>query len=151
MPFNYRLQKFLEIRIRRKEEQLQVVIKAQAEVARIENLIQKNKEEITQTRVNMRKADPMMYDGFDKFLKHLYEIGEKLEIQKQEALKVLRHEEEILKEREKEVNVLDKHKERKKEEWVNEQKAIELKTLNEIGSQKHFRTAQEKRIEEGEI
>lgn len=42
MPFRYRLQKFLEIRIRKKEEQLQEVIKAQAEVDRIELLIIKN-------------------------------------------------------------------------------------------------------------
>ena len=71
MPFRYRLQKFLEIRIRKKEEQLQEVIKAQAEVDRIELLIIKNNREIQDTRVNMRKSDPMMYDGFDKFLKHL--------------------------------------------------------------------------------
>lgn len=79
MPFRYRLQKFLEIRIRKKEEQLQEVIKAQAEVDRIELLIIKNNREIQDTRVNMRKSDPMMYDGFDKFLKHLYQKGEKLE------------------------------------------------------------------------
>lgn len=150
MAFNYRLQKILEIRIKKKEEQVQVVIRAQQEVERIERLIEQNNEQIFQTRVDMRKADPMMYDGFDKFLKHLYEKGEQLEIEKQEALEILRQEIEILKEREKEVNVLDKHKERKKEEYVAEQKAIELKTLNEIGSQKHFRVSREKKIEEGE-
>ena len=150
MPFNYRLQKILEIRIRRKEEQVQVVIRAQREVERIENLIKLNNEEIRQTRINMRKADPMMYEGYDKFLKHLYEKGEKLEVERQEALEILRQEIEILREREKEVNVLEKHKERKKEEWVEEQKAIELKMLNEIGSQKHFRVTREKKIEEGE-
>lgn len=127
-----------------------MVIKAQREVERIERLIAQNNEQIRQTRVDMRKADPMMYDGFDKFLKHLYEKGEKLEIERQEALEVLRQEMEILKEREKEVNVLEKHKERKKEEYIEEQKAIELKTLNEIGSQKHFRVTREKKIEEGE-
>lgn len=150
MAFNYRLQKFLEIRIKRKEEQLQVVIRAQNEVIRIENLIQKNLEEIRQTRINMRKSDPMMYEGFDKFLKHLYEIGEKLEEEKQRALEILRQEQETLKEREKEVNVLDKHKERKKEEYIYEQKAAELKVLNEIGSQKHYRMTQEKKIEEAQ-
>ena len=86
MPFNYRLQKFLEIRIRKKEEQLTVVQKCQEEVFRIEKLINENNKNIQDTRINMRKSDPRMYDGFDKFLKHLYEEGEKLEAQRQEAL-----------------------------------------------------------------
>jgi len=148
MPFKYRLQKFLEIRIKKKEEQMQVVIKAQQEVARIERLIELNNQEITQTRVNMRKSDPQMYEGFDKFLKHLYLKGEQLEIEKEEAIRILNEEIERLKEREKEVNVLEKHKENKKEEYRKEQEAIELKTLNEIGSQKHFTKSKERREEE---
>ena len=130
MPFQYRLQKFLEIRIRKKEEQLEVVQKCQKEVMRIEGLIEANNQNIKDTRINMRKSDPRMYDGFDKFLKHLYEEGEKLEQQRQEALKVLRREEEILMQREREVDVLEKHKEHKKEEYLYEEKMRELKTLN---------------------
>ena len=148
MPFRYRLQKFLEIRIRKKEEQLQEVLKAQNELDRIELLIIKNNKDIQDTRVNMRKSDPMMYDGFDKFLKHLYEIGEKLELEKQEAIKKLEEEKEKLREREKEVNVLEKHKENKREEYLQEQKALELKQLNEIGAQKHFAKTREKQEEE---
>ena len=148
MPFRYRLQKFLEIRIRKKEEQLQEVIKAQSEVDRIELLIIKNNKDIQDTRVNMRKSDPMMYEGFDNFLKHLYEIGEQLELEKQEAIKKLEEEKEKLREREKEVNVLEKHKEHKREEYLQEQKALELKQLNEIGAQKHFAKSREKQEEE---
>ena len=148
MPFRYRLQKFLEIRIRKKEEQLQEVIKAQSEVDRIELLIIKNNKDIQDTRVNMRKSDPMMYEGFDNFLKHLYEIGEQLELEKQEAIKKLEEEKEKLREREKEVNVLEKHKEHKREEYLQEQKALELKQLNEIGAQKHFAKTREKQEEE---
>ena len=143
MPFRYRLQKFLEIRIKKKEEQLQEVIKAQSEVDRIELLIIKNNKDIQDTRINMRKSDPMMYDGFDKFLKHLYEIGESLEEQRREALRKLEEEKEKLREREKEVNVLEKHKEHKREEYLQEQKALELKQLNEIGAQKHFAKSRE--------
>ena len=148
MPFRYRLQKFLEIRIRKKEEQLQEVIKAQSEVDRIELLIIKNNKDIQDTRLNMRKSDPMMYEGFDNFLKHLYEIGEQLELEKQEAIKKLEEEKEKLREREKEVNVLEKHKEHKREEYLQEQKALELKQLNEIGAQKHFAKTREKQEEE---
>ncbi len=148
MPFNYRLQKFLEIRIRKKEEQLEVVQKCQKEVMRIEALIEANNQNIKDTRINMRKSDPRMYDGFDKFLKHLYEEGEKLENQRQEALKVLHREEEILMQREREVDVLEKHKEHKKEEYLYEEKMRELKTLNEIGSQKHFMRKRENEYEQ---
>ena len=91
-----------------------------------------------------------MYDGFDKFLKHLYEIGEQLEIEKQEAEKKLQDEMEILKEKEQKVNVLEKHKEHKKEEYLYEEKMAELKMLNEIGSQKHF-TRKQAQKEENEI
>ncbi|MDO5437668.1 MAG: hypothetical protein Q4F80_05675 [bacterium] len=149
MPFRYRLQKFLEIRIREKEEQLKVVQEAQSAVFAVEQKIVQNNKNIQDTRINMRQSDPRMYDGFDKFLKHLYEIGEKLETEKKEAEKKLARELEILKEKEQKVNVLEKHKEHKKEEYLYEEKMAELKTLNEIGSQKHF-TKQREQKEEAE-
>ena len=77
MPFRYRLQKFLEIRIKEKEAQLKVVQEAQNAVIAVENKIKENNKNINDTRINMRKSDPRMYDGFDKFLKHLYEITRK--------------------------------------------------------------------------
>jgi len=148
MPFRYRLQKILEIRIRKKEEQMQVVIKAQQEVERIELLIMKNLEQIEASTRQMRESDPMMYDQFDKFIKHLWEEDKKLQIEKQEAVDNLNREKEILKIKEQEVNVLDKHKENQKEEYIKEQKAMELKELNEIGSQKHFLKQREKKEEQ---
>jgi flagellar export protein FliJ len=138
MPFRYRLQKILEIRIRKKEEQLQVVIKAQEEVRRIELLILENLEQIQKLTREMRSADPMMFEHYDKFIKHLWEEDKKLQLQKQEAIEVLEKEKEILKIKEQEVNVLEKHKEHQKEDYIKEQKALELKELNEIGSQKFF-------------
>ena len=138
MPFRYRLQKILEIRIRKKEEQLQVVIKAQEEVRRIELLILENLEQIQKLTREMRTADPMMFEQYDKFIKHLWEEDKKLQIQKQEAIETLEKEKEILKIKEQEVNVLEKHKEHQKEDYIKEQKALELKELNEIGSQKFF-------------
>ena len=75
----------------------------------------------------MRKSDPRMYDGFDKFLKHLYEEGEKLEAQRQEALKALHREEEILHQREREVDVLEKHKEHKKKNIFMKKRCANLK------------------------
>ncbi len=148
MPFRYRLQKILEIRIRKKEEQLQVVIKAQEEVRRIELLILENLEQIQKLTREMRTADPMMYEQYDKFIKHLWEEDKKLQLQKQEALEILEKEKEILRIREQEVNVLEKHKEHRKEDYLKEQKALELKELNEIGSQKFFIKNREAREEQ---
>ena len=138
MPFRYRMQKILEIRIRKKDEQLQAVIKAQEEVDRIELLIIKNLEEIKNLTAQMRSADPMMYEQYDTFIKHLWKEDEKLKKQKEEALMALEKEKELLKLREQEVNVLEKHKEHQKEDYIKEQKALEIKELNEIGSQKFF-------------
>ena len=117
---------------------MQVVIKAQEEVNRIELLILQNLEQIQNLTKEMRSANPMMYDQYDKFIKHLWEEDKKLQIQKQEAIEALNREKEILKIKEQEVNVLEKHKEHQKEDYIKEQKALELKELNEIGSQKFF-------------
>ncbi len=89
MPFRYRLQKVLEFRIRKKEEQLLVVQKAQQAVFIAEENIRKNDEEIRTTKINMRHADPMMYDTYDKYLIHLWEKAEKLEEIRKEAQRVL--------------------------------------------------------------
>lgn len=138
MPFQYRLQKILDFRIKKKEEQLQVVILAQQEVYRIEGLIEANNREISSTRTNMRKADFMMMEAYDNFLKHLYEKGEELESDRQKAIENLEMEKEKLVELEKAVKVLEKHKERALEVYKEEEKTIELKRLSEVAVQKHF-------------
>ena len=148
MPFRYKLKKILEIRIIKKEEQLQVVIKAQEEVRRIELLILENLEQIQKLTREMRTADPMMYEQYDKFIKHLWEEDKKLQIQKQEAIEALEKEKEILRIKEQEVNVLEKHKEHQKEDYIKEEKARELKELNEIGSQKFFIRCREQKEEQ---
>lgn len=148
MPFSYRLQKILEIRIRKKEEQLQAVIKAQEEVNRIELLILQNLEQIRKSSEEMKSADPMMFERYDTFIKHLWEEDEKLQKQKQEALDNLQKEKDLLIIREQEVNVLEKHKENKKEIYIQEQKALELKQMNEVGSIKAFIRRREKQEEE---
>jgi len=138
MPFRYRLQRILDFRIRKKEEQLQNVIRAQNEVLRIEGLIDQNNKAISETRINMRKADPMMYESYDKFLKSLYDKGEELELMHKEALRALEIEKQKLIECEKEVKVLEKHKERAKEMYLEEERQLENKTLSEVAVQKYY-------------
>jgi len=148
MPFYYRLQKMLDFRIRKKDEQLQVVLKAQNEVYRIEGLIGANNKEISQTKINMRKADFMLLEAYDNYIKHLYEIDERLQEDKKLAEEILRQEKEKLIVLEQAVKVLEKHKEHAKDDYIEEEKKQELKQYSEIGIQKFFIKSQEKKEEE---
>ncbi len=149
MPFRYRLQKVLEFRIRKKEEQLLVVQKAQQAVFKAEEDILKNEEEIRTTKLNMRQADPMMYDTYDKYLVHLWEKAEQLEQVRQEAQRILDIEKAKLVKLEQGVKVLEKHKEKNKDAYIAEEKAAELKKYSELGVTRFFRQRQEK-LEEDE-
>lgn len=148
MPFRYRLQKILDFRIRKKEEQLLVVQKAQQAVFIAEENIRKNNEEIQATQINMRKADPMMYDAYDKYLIHLWEKAEQLEQKRQELQKKLDEEVQKLVKCEQAVKVLEKHKEKNKEIYLAEEKAAELKQFSELGVTRFFKKTQDKAIEE---
>lgn len=149
MPFRYRLQKILDFRIKKKEEQLQEVLKAKQEVDRIQGLIDENNQEIAGVIYTMKNTrDFRLMDSYDKYLKHLYEKGEELERQKQEAIRVLEIEKEKLVEREKEVKVLEKHKEKMLEAYKEEEKALENKQLSEIAVQKYFQRSRERKEEE---
>ncbi len=151
MPFRYRLQKVLDFRIRKKEEQLQEVLKAKNEVDRIQGLIDANNNEIAGVIQTMRTTtDFRMMESYDKYLKHLYEKGEELEKQKQEAVKILEEEKQKLVECEKEVKVLEKHKEKAKEEYFEEEKKAENKLLSEVAVQKYFQKTRSRKEEEGE-
>ena len=132
MPFRYRLQKVLEFRIRKKEEQLLVVQKAQQAVLIAEENIRKNEEEIRTTKLNMRQADPMMYETYDKYLIHLWEKAEQLEEIRVEAQRRLDEEKAKLVKLEQGVKVLEKHKEKKQSSLYRRRKSS--------GAQKIFRT-----------
>ena len=148
MPFRYRLQKVLDFRIRKKEEQLLVVQKAQQAVFIAEENIRKNNEEIRETQINMRKADPLMYDIYDKYLIHLWEKAEQLEQIRAEAQRVLDMEKAKLVKLEQAVKVLEKHKEKNKEAYLEEEKKAELKGYSELGVQRFFRQSNERQEEE---
>ena len=151
MPFRYRLQKVLEFRIRKKEEQLAVVQKAQQAVLIAEENIRKNEEEIRTTKLNMRQADPMMYETYDKYLIHLWDKAEKLEQIRVEAQQKLDEEKAKLVKLEQGVKVLEKHKEKHREAYIAEEKAAELKQYSELGVTRFFRQSHEKIEEEEEI
>ena len=148
MPFVYRLQKVLDFRIRKKEEQLMVLQKAQQALFMAEADIQKNNEEIAITKQNQRHADFTMMEAYDNYLHHLWEKGEQLEIVRQEKEQIVQQETVKLIELEQAVKVLEKHKEKSKEAYVAEQKAIEQKSMSELGVQRYFQQTREKREEQ---
>ena len=139
MPFRYRLQKVLDFRINQKEEQLMRVQKAQSAVNEAENNIKKNNQAIVDTKNGMRSADPSLYDYYDKFLKHLYEEAERLEQVRKELQEILDEEIRKLVKCEQNVKVLEKHKDKNKEIFIQEEKAQELKTFSDIGVTRFYR------------
>ena len=152
MPFRYRLQKILDFRIRKKEEQVLVVQKAQMAVFEVEEKIRKNDEEIAQTKAGMRQADPKMFEYYDNYLKHLWDKAEKLQEELKKALEILEIEKLKLIKLEQAVKVLEKHKEKNKELYLEEEKKAELKQYSELGVTRFFRQNQEKiELEEKEI
>ena len=151
MPFRYRLQKILDFRIRKKEEQLLVVQKAQQAVYIAEQKIRENEEEIQQTIQNKKTADFRMMEYYDKYLHHLWDKADALEAERQRLQAILDEEKQKLVKREQEVKVLEKHKEKQREAYLEEEKAIELRQFSEIGVQRFFIQSREKEEEEAEL
>lgn len=138
MPFRYRLQKVLDFRIRKKEAQLLVVQKAQQAVYEAEERIRQNEVEIAQTIQNKKTADFKMMEYYDNYLHHLWDKADVLEQERQKVQAILDEEKQKLIKCEQEVKVVEKHKEKQKELYLEEEKAAELKQFSEIGVQRFF-------------
>ena len=151
MPFVYRLQKILDFRIRKKEEQLLVVQKAQQEVFLAEEKIRQNEAEIQQTIQNKKTADYRMMEYYDNYLHHLWDKADALELERQRLQRILDEEKMKLVKLEQAVKVLEKHKEKQREAYLEEEKAQELRQFSEIGVQRFFIQAREKEEEELEL
>ena len=151
MPFVYRLQKILDFRIRKKEEQLIVVQKAQQEVYIAEQKIRENEAEIQQTITNKRTADYRMMEYYDKYLHHLWDKADALEQERLRLQAILDEEKAKLVKLEQAVKVLEKHKDKQREAYLEEEKAKELRQFSEIGVQRFFIQSREQEEEEAEL
>lgn len=151
MPFVYRLQKILDFRIRKKEEQLLVVQKAQQEVFLAEQRIRENEAEIQQTIENRKTADYKMMEYYDKYLHHLWDKADALEAERKRLQAILDEEKLKLAKLEQAVKVLEKHKEKQKDAYLEEEKAQELRQISEIGVQRFFIQGREREEEEAEL
>ena len=138
MPFRYRLQKILDFRIRKKEAQLIVVQKAQQAVLEAEERIRQNEAEIQQTIQNKKTADFRMMEYYDNYLHHLWDKAEALEQERMRLQEILDEEKRKLVKCEQEVKVVEKHKEKQKDAYIEEEKKAELKQYSEIGVQRFF-------------
>ena len=143
MPFKYRLESILKVRIRKKEAQLVEVLKAQQAVNEAEERIRQNQEEIALTVQNKKTADFRMMEYYDKYLHHLWDKADVLEQERQRLQSVLDEEKAKLVKCEQEVKVLEKHKENQKQAYLEEEKKAELKQFSEIGVQRFYIHSQE--------
>jgi len=138
MPFRYRLESILKVRIRKKEAQLIEVQKALQAVFEAEENIRKNEAEIQQTILNKKTADFRMMEYYDNYLHHLWDKAEVLEQERKRLQAILEEEQQKLVKCEQEVKVVEKHKEKQKEAYLEEEKKAELKQFSEIGVQRFY-------------
>lgn len=124
------------------------VQKAQQAVYQAEQDIKKNNQDILDTKAGMRSADPMMYESYDNFLRHLWAKAEQLEIRRQELQAKLDIEIQKLVKCEQAVKVLEKHKEKSKDIYLAEEKAAELKQFSELGVTRFYKANLERAQEE---
>jgi flagellar export protein FliJ len=152
--FVYRLQKVYELRERRKKEQEQRVTEANNAVRQAEQRLVANHQQQQETIAQMEAQGPQYFEMGDRYLQHLRQKRVTLQEEKAAAVAHLKEEEAKLAVCHQELEALEKHKERCKEEWMEEEKAAEMKLLDEIGSQRYFRSrleAAEEAVLDGEV
>ena len=89
-----------------------------------------------------------MMEYYDNYLHHLWDKADALEAERQQLQAVLDEEKQKLVKCEQEVKVLEKHKEKQKDAYLEEEKAKELKQFSEIGVQRFFIQNREKNEDE---
>lgn len=142
--FVYRLQKVFELRERKKKEQEQRVVEAKKKVHAIELAIEEKKNEIRLIRQNMLSAHHTMMAAHDQFLHHLNAELDKLHQDLAMARQALEYEMQLLIKAQAELEALVKHKEKAREEWLEEEKKREMKLLDEVAGQRYFRAELER-------
>ena len=146
--FVYRLQKVFELRERKKKEQEQRVIEAQRRVREVEMAIEEKKNEIRMIRKNMLNSPHTLMAAHDEFLHHLNQQLDELHQDLALAKQKLDEERKLLIQAQAELEALVKHKEKAHEAWLEEQKRLEMKVLDEVAGQRYFRAQQEQLAEE---
>jgi flagellar FliJ protein len=145
--FVYRLQKVYELRERKKKDQEQRVIDAQKRVRDVELAIEEKKNEIRTSRKNMLSSPHTLMAAYDEFLHLLNQQLDGLYEDLELARQALEYERQLLIKAQADLEALVKHKDKAREEWLEEEKRLELKMLDEVAGQRYYR-AQQVRMEE---
>lgn len=141
--FVYRLQKVYDLRERRKKEQERRVAAAMDRVVQIENGIRAKKTEIRTVRDNMFQAPISLLEAHDIFIKKLNDDLDQLKQDLVFANEQLAYEKQMLLKATMDLEALIKHKEKCYEEFLEEEKIVEMRMLDEVAGQRYFRAQQE--------
>jgi flagellar export protein FliJ len=137
--FVYRLQKVFELRERKKKQQEQRVIEAQNAVKAAEQALATHYKKLEELATFMKTAAPSFYENYDRY-KEQQKIEEaQLQQQITMAQDHLALQKQLLIKAQADVEALVKHREKAREEWLTEENYIEMKQLDEVGSQRYFR------------
>jgi flagellar export protein FliJ len=147
-PFRYRLQKVLELREKKLKAQELEVVKAQDALRLVDKKIQAKRDEIRGLYQQMQGVPAQMFEVYDRYIYKLHDDLEDLQLERQYAEARLKEERQKLVQAQADVEALQKHKESAKEVWLEEEKARELKQMDEIAGQRYFRDQQSKLLEE---
>jgi flagellar export protein FliJ len=148
--FVYRLQKVFELRERKKKEHEQRVADAQKRVREVEVAIEDKKNEIRMVRKNMLSSPHTLMAAHDEFIHHLNGQLEQLYDDLARAKEALEYERQLLIKAQAELEALVKHKDKAREEWLEEEKRMELKMLDEIAGQRYFRAKLQEELDNAE-
>jgi flagellar export protein FliJ len=146
--FVYRLQKVFELRERKKKQQEQRVLEAQAAVKTAELVLEQHYQKLEELAVFMKTAPPSFYENYDRYKEQQKLEEAQLKQNIQFAEENLAHQKQLLIKAQADVEALVKHKEKAREEWLEEEKYREMKQLDEIGGQRYFRQQDAQRLEE---
>lgn len=145
--FVYRLQKIYELRERRVKQQEQRVIEARRHVQEVEAAIEEKKNEIRLLRQNMLTAPHTLMSSHDDYIHKCHRDLDQLYENLETAKRKLHEETQLLVKYQSELEALEKHKEKSREAWFEEQKRLEMKQLDEVASQRFFRARETDREE----
>ena len=148
--FIYRLQKVFELRERKKKEQEQRVVDAQKRVREVETAIEEKNNEIRMVRKNMMSSPHTLMAAHDEFIYLLYGDLEQLDADLAQAKEQLEYERQLLIKAQADLEALVKHKEKAREEWLEEEKKREMKMLDEVAGQRYFRAKLQEELENAE-
>lgn len=149
--FVYRLQKIFDLRERRCKLQQQRVLAAQQAVYAVEAKIEAKRNEIRLVHQELLTGPHMMMAANDRYLHRCHEEHDRLvRVDLVDAQRRLSEEQALYEKYRADLKALEKHKEKAREEWQEEEKRQELKMLDEVGSQRYFRAQLEQAEQDAE-